>query len=213
MKNEILKRLLSSIILIPIVFFFIIKGSSFFVVFLSVIFFATSYEWHQMSKKKTYYLPGFIFLLISFISAYLFRSTWNVYEFLILIIICMFTDIGGYIFGKLFNGPKLTKISPNKTYVGVFGGFMLSIIAYSLFVRNLDVITFISYNGTITFDIFYVLTVSLISQLGDLTISYFKRKSKIKNTGNLLPGHGGLLDRIDGIIFVIPIIYLFKILN
>ena len=125
----------------------------------------------------------------------------------------MFTDIGGYIFGKLFNGPKLTKISPNKTYVGVFGGFMLSIIAYSLFVRNLDVITFISYNGTITFDIFYVLTVSLISQLGDLTISYFKRKSKIKNTGNLLPGHGGLLDRIDGIIFVIPIIYLFKILN
>ncbi len=213
MKNEVLKRLLSSITLIPIVFFFIIKGSTFFLVFLAATFFTTTYEWYQMSKKTTYYLPGVIFLLISFISAYLFRSTWNLYEFLTLIIICIFTDIGGYIFGKLFNGPKLTKISPNKTYAGVFGGFIFAIIAYTIFVQNLDVIKFLTYNEKKTPDIFYVLIVSSISQLGDLTISYFKRKFKIKNTGNLLPGHGGILDRIDGIIFVIPIVYLFKILN
>ena len=213
MKNEILKRILSSLILIPIVFFFIIKGSTFFIVFLSITFFATSYEWHQMSKNTSYYLPGIIFLLISFLSAYLFRSTWHLYEFLLLIIICIFTDIGGYIFGKLFNGPKLTMISPNKTYAGMFGGFMLAIIAYTVFVGNLDGIRYIHYNQIKPFDIFYVLIVSSISQLGDLTISYFKRKSKIKNTSNLLPGHGGILDRIDGIIFVLPIIYLFTILN
>ena len=108
MNNELFKRILSSVILIPIVFFFVIKGSIFFIVFLLLTFFATTYEWHKMSKNTSYYLPGIIFLLGSFLSAYLFRSTYHLYEFLIIILICITTDIGGYIFGKLFNGPKLT---------------------------------------------------------------------------------------------------------
>jgi len=215
MKSELLKRILSSIILIPLALYFIIKGSFFLIFFLSILFLASSYEWHQMSKKKIYFMPGIIFLLLSFISAYLLRNIYGADFFLMLIIICVFTDLGGYIFGKLFKGPKLTKISPNKTYAGMFGGFLLSVIAFTFFIQNLEIFGFVNefkdYQMKMN-DLRNVLIVSLISQLGDLIISYFKRKSKVKNTGNFLPGHGGILDRIDGIIFVVPTIYLVLIL-
>ena len=215
MKSELIKRILSSIILIPLAFYFIIKGSFFLIFFLSILFLASSYEWHQMSKKKFYFIPGIIFLLLSFVSAYLVRNIYGADFFLMVIVICIFTDLGGYIFGKLFKGPKLTKISPNKTYAGMFGGFLLSVIAFTIFIENLEIFGFVNefkgYQMKMN-DLRNVLIVSLISQLGDLIISYFKRKSKIKNTGNLLPGHGGILDRIDGIIFVVPIIYVVLIL-
>jgi len=211
MKSELLKRILSSIILIPLAIYFIIKGSFFLIFFLSILFLASSYEWYQMSKKKIYFIPGILFLLLSFISAYLVRNIYGAVFFLMPIVICVFTDLGGYIFGKLFKGPKLTKISPNKTYSGMFGGFLLSIITFTFFIENIEIFGLVNefkdYQMKLN-DFIYILIVSLISQLGDLIISYFKRKSKIKNTGNFLPGHGGILDRIDGIIFVVPIIYL-----
>ena len=121
------------------------------------------------------------------------------------------TDVGGYIFGKIFKGPKLIKISPNKTYSGMFGGFFLSIISINIFL-NYDNF-FINNNYEFTPELFLlVLLVSSVSQIGDLTISYFKRISKIKNTGKLIPGHGGLLDRVDGLIFAVPFSYiLFKL--
>ena len=112
------------------------------------------------------------------------------------------TDVGGYIFGKIFKGPKLTRISPNKTYAGMVGGYLLS-LACLLIITN-----FIDYKMT-PFRLFLItILLSTISQIGDIIISYFKRKAKIKNTGNLIPGHGGLLDRIDGIIFSVPALYL-----
>ena len=119
--------------------------------------------------------------------------------------ICIFTDLGGFFFGKLFKGPKLTKISPKKTYSGVIGSFVLplifGLIYYSYVSLNYSELTKINF-------ILLILIISFTSQLGDLTISYFKRKAKIKDTGKFLPGHGGILDRIDGLIFVIPFIYL-----
>jgi phosphatidate cytidylyltransferase len=115
--------------------------------------------------------------------------------------ICASTDIGGYIFGKIFKGPKLTKISPKKTYSGVIGGYLLSIIFYYSFI-NLQYGNEINSN-----DLVFILLISTISQLGDITISYFKRLSKIKDTGKILPGHGGLLDRVDGMIFAFPFSY------
>ena len=114
--NEIQKRIFSSLILIPIALFFIIKGSFLFTFFILICFLITLYEWHKMSKKKPYYLLGLLFLVLSFYSAYVIRTDLNssLEYFMIVLLICISTDIGGYIFGKLFKGPKLTKISPKK---------------------------------------------------------------------------------------------------
>ena len=210
MNNELIKRIFSSIILIPISFFFIIKGSFFFIFFLSILFLSASYEWIAMNKKNNLMkFLGIIFLFFSFYTAYEFRENENYKYFLFTITICIFTDLGGYIFGKIFKGPKLTKISPKKTYAGVFGSFFLPLIA-GLVVYEYQYSDQIPYKGM--YFLIIVLLISLISQIGDLIISFFKRKAKLKDTGKILPGHGGLLDRIDGMIFVFPICYLITIL-
>ena len=210
MNKEIVKRVLSSLVILPLSLFFIIQDSILFLFFLLIILFVTLYEWYQMTNSKPYLNYGIIFLLISFYSAYMLRNYENGLEiFLLIVLICISTDIGGYVFGKIFKGPKLTKISPNKTYSGVVGSFLLSIISYSIFIEYLS---HFNLNKNIVFpvnifDYIFIILISAISQIGDLTISYFKRKSNIKNTGKLLPGHGGILDRIDGIVFVFPILY------
>ena len=136
MINETFNRILSSIIIIPIALFFIIKGSFFLIFFMTTFFFVAAYEWYKMSQKKSYQIPGLIFLLISCYLTILFRGNTSseLFIFLVIILICVSTDIGGYIFGKIFNGPKINKkISPNKTYAGAIGGYFLSIIFMSLF--------------------------------------------------------------------------------
>ncbi len=125
-----------------------------------------------------------------------------------MIIICIFTDIGGYIFGKTFKGPRLTKVSPKKTYSGVIGSFLFSLIFGLIYIKYLGQTSKIL-EIDLVFIILLILFISLVSQVGDLIISYFKRKAKLKNAGKIIPGHGGFLDRIDGIIFVMPITYLF----
>ena len=208
MKNEFYKRILSSILLIPLALFFIIKGSFFLIFFLISCFFISAYEWHLMTKKIKFSLIGYIFFIFSFYSVFQLRNNLpgEYYYILLVTIICVATDVGGYLFGKIFKGPKLTKISPNKTYSGMFGGFFLTLIFTYIYINNFN---FIQTNIENTIDIFIiVLLISLISQLGDIIISYFKRLSKIKNTGKIIPGHGGLLDRIDGMIFAFPFSYL-----
>ena len=205
-NQELQKRIFSSLILIPIALFFIIKGSFLFTFFILICFLITSYEWHKMSQKKPYYLLGLLFLVLSFYSAYVIRTDSNssLEYFIIILLICISTDIGGYIFGKLFKGPKLTKISPKKTYSGVIGGYLLSIIFLNLFFNS----SYYLYPQEMTSNIFLlILLISTVSQLGDIIISYFKRLSKIKDTGKIIPGHGGMLDRIDGMIFAFPFCY------
>ena len=210
MKNEFQKRIISTFVLIPIGLFFIIKGSFFFIFFLSICFCVSSYEWYMMSKKKKYNFTGHFFLILSFYSAYLLRNFDNDEKgilFFFVIVICISTDIGGYVVGKILKGPKLTKISPNKTYAGMIGGYLLSIISIEFFTKYLKMFfnkEIFSSNETFIF----IILISSISQLGDILISYFKRLSKIKNTGKIIPGHGGLLDRIDGMIFAFPFSYL-----
>ena len=211
-NREIQKRILSSIILIPLALFFIIKGSFLYNFFISICFFITCYEWHMMTSNKKYNLLGFLFLIFSFYSAYKLRNIYGTgtrggeYAWLLgITIICVATDIGGYIFGKIFKGPKLTKFSPNKTYAGMIGGYFLSIISINIYLQNPYFIGGVELSRQ--FFVFIIL-ISSVSQLGDIIISYFKRLSKIKDTGKIIPGHGGLLDRIDGMIFAFPFTYL-----
>ena len=205
MKNELLKRIFSSIILMPLVFFLIIKGSYFFYFLLFSTFLICFYEWLSMSKNKSYFFYGFIFLLFSFYCFYKLRITPdnNYINLLLITTICILTDIGGFVFGKIFKGPKLTKYSPNKTYSGVMGSYFLSInlVTFLLIFNLLEI-------QNITKFIIFIFLISTVSQIGDILISYFKRISKIKDTGKLIPGHGGLLDRVDGMIFAFPFSYL-----
>ena len=140
------------------------------------------------------FLSTLIFLIILIESYYLDLKIYLLYSLLVAIL----SDIGGLVFGKTFKGKKLTKISPNKTISGSIGSIVFSLILIPIF-----------YNNMINFDsimlVFITIIISITSQLGDLFISYLKRKAKVKNTSDILPGHGGFLDRVDGIIFAIPI--------
>ena len=205
-KEEIIKRILSSIILLPTVLFFIIKGSFLFNFFIFICFLITTYEWLKLSKNNLLKLFGTIFIAISFYTIFNIRNEFDrdYFHLLLVVIICVSTDIGGYVFGNIFKGPKLTKISPKKTYSGVIGSFLLSLIFTNLFLEFSSNVQ----NFEFTKEMFlFILLVSFVSQIGDLIISYFKRKSKMKDTGTIIPGHGGILDRIDGVIFALPFSY------
>ena len=213
MNKELRNRIFSSIIIAPLTIYLIYKGSFIFFFFILLCYFISVYEWTLMSKKKRYFLPGVIFLTFSFINVYLLRYNFSneisLYLFFFVVITCIFTDIGGYLFGKVFKGPKLTKISPNKTIAGVIGSYLLPIFFINFFFNNFFSNFF--FNNTYIFKInifILILLVSTVSQIGDLIISYFKRISNINDTGKIIPGHGGILDRIDGMIFAIPFFYL-----
>ena len=212
MSNELKKRILSSILLTPLLLVIIIKGSIIFNLFLIIIFCVILYEWYKISKITTIYYLGIFFLIFSFYAIYNLRNYNNDYiNFLFVLIICISTDIGGYVFGKLFKGPKLTSISPNKTYSGVLGGYLFSIASVYFFFQQ----TFIFSEKKDIFFITYiiVLLISTVSQLGDILVFYFKRLSKNKDTGNIITGHGGLLDRADGMIFAFPFSYIILLIN
>tara|TARA_A100001011_G_C14318737_1_gene849341 strand:- start:6715 stop:7206 length:492 start_codon:yes stop_codon:yes gene_type:complete len=157
----------------------------------------------MMTKKKNYRVFGFLFLIFSFYTFYELSLGLSLVFFIILI--CISTDIGGYIFGKIFKGPKLTKISPKKTYAGMIGGYFLSLICLTI------ISNYINYTNIPIQFFILTLIISTVSQIGDIIISYFKRLSKIKDTGKIIPGHGGLLDRIDGMIFTFPVVYLINL--
>ena len=212
MNDESFKRVLSSIILFPVVISIIIYGSILLNLLLIICFCLVLYEWHILSKTKKYYFLGIFFLIISFYTIYKFKDLNNNYiNFLFILLICISTDIGGYIFGKIFKGPKLTTISPNKTFSGVIGAYLLSLIFIIIFFQ---ILSFYNYKNSFSYEILLlVIIISTASQLGDILISYFKRNSNVKDTGNIIPGHGGLLDRVDGMIFAYPFSYLLYLIN
>ncbi len=204
--SELNKRIFTSIILsiLSILSFFNELLLSFI---LLLILYQLYFEFYNIFNKiflkkkvKLYLILLCSLIFITSISLYVWLTFTNSISdnkiFLLLIFtITISSDIGGYIFGKLFKGKKLTKISPNKTYSGLIGAYFLSLIFTYLFFNKF-------YN--FEFIILSSLIISSISQSGDIFISYLKRKANLKNTGNILPGHGGLLDRLDGVIFSIP---------
>jgi len=211
MTKNLQTRLFSILIILPVVFTIIFDGKIIFNLFLISCFVLAVIEWINLVKKITYKYFGIFFLIISFLSAYKIRNyfednTLNQYFFFYILIVCIFTDIGGFFFGKLIKGPKLTKISPNKTISGSVGALVFSIFAAFLFSNLIDISNLPVFLNIYFYSITIIL--SIVSQLGDLSISFFKRKYKVKDTGNLIPGHGGILDRIDGMLFVFPITFL-----
>ena len=136
--------------------------------------------------------------LLSFLIVLIF-SNENIYKFFAIysLLVAITSDIGGMVFGKFFKGKKLTKISPKKTISGSIGAFVFSILLIFIFNKNFENYVFMKV-------LFFTVTVSFISQIGDLFISFLKRKANVKDTSDILPGHGGFLDRIDGIIFALP---------
>jgi phosphatidate cytidylyltransferase len=205
--RELHKRIITSISLIIILYLSFVN-----ILILSKVLFAIVFllfnEFYNIIKRilinrKNYQLT-FLFLVLLYL-IYFSVDIWLLLKtdsynskniLLFILIICISTDIGGYAFGKIFKGKKLSSVSPNKTYAGVLGSYLLSFVISLLFFNELNskfnylVITFI---------------ISTLSQIGDLFISYLKRKAKLKDAGSILPGHGGLLDRVDGILLATPI--------
>ena len=210
MKSELLKRSISSVFLISLIFLSAIINDYIFLSILFIVIILSWIEWvkiiEKIKFKKIYRIIHIILFLIYLLMAFI--VCFNVfiidkYFFLTILMICVFSDVGGYVFGKTFGGKKLTKISPNKTISGSIGSFILSYIGFFVIYLYFSDLLFVRLQ--IEALVFIPFFISLICQLGDLFISYFKRRAKIKNTGNLIPGHGGLLDRIDGSIFALPI--------
>ncbi len=215
MKN-IEKRILTSVIIFPVSIFFIIKGGSYIVSFLYAILILGNFEVFSTFKRKLSIVILDLILVTSLLAILFLRNdTTSSYVLLIwVIILTVASDIGGYIFGKYFKWKKLTKISPNKTVSGAIGSYIFSIGSVFLlgfiieFLTNIDAENFQKSRYFILAIIF-----STFAQIGDLTISYFKRLEKIKDTGKLLPGHGGIFDRIDSLMFVVITAYIFYNLN
>ena len=210
MESELLKRTISSLFLMCSVFLSAFINDY---IFLSILFIVVIFSWiewiniiEKIRLKKIYRIIHIILFLIYLLMAFI--VCFNVfvidkYFFLSILMICVFSDVGGYVFGKTFGGKKLTKISPNKTISGSIGSFILSYIGFFVIYLYFSDLLFVRLQ--IEALVFIPFFISLICQSGDLFISYYKRRAKIKNTGNLIPGHGGLLDRIDGSIFALPI--------
>jgi phosphatidate cytidylyltransferase len=195
--NNFKKRLIVSFLAFPLIYILlyqkVLSNLLILIVFLFCIF-----EWVKIFKKKNpIFFLGLIVLfafLLSVLRIYNFEE-FNL-TFLWLIVLTWLSDIGGYIFGKLFGGPKLTQISPNKTWAGAIGSIILSQFAFLIFFLNSN------YKFNINI-IFMQLFLSIIGQFGDILMSYVKRKNNKKDTSNFIPGHGGFLDRVDGLIWII----------
>ena len=209
--SELTKRFFSSIFLFTIIYLSLSHPIFLFLLLFTLSFFSLD-EFVKIFKKIFKKNKLIVLLIISILVVYMTFFSFLIWSYLIpfnkekiisvifILLICSLTDIGGYLVGKTIGGKKFNKISPNKTYSGVVGSFILPVISCYFF--------YIYLNNQFSFSlnvITVIISVSFISQLGDLLISFFKRKAKIKDTGNIIPGHGGVLDRIDGILLGLPL--------
>jgi len=211
------KRIFTSLIVFPVSMFFIIKGGNYIVSFLYAILILANFEAFSAFKRKTSIIFLDSILVVSLLSILHLRNdtTSSLILLLWVIILTISSDIGGYIFGKIFRWKRLTNISPNKTLSGVIGSLIFSIFSILLLGLICKILFQIDLSFFLKFKYFiFAVILSLSAQLGDLTVSYFKRLDKIKDTGKILPGHGGIFDRIDSLMFsiiVANILYYLKL--
>ena len=215
MNLKLKKRITTSVILFLLTIFCIFINPYVFIIAIIIVSYLSWYEtnhlinsinkgvtnWQYVAFNLTTFFYAFGIFTVSAIGLYFLLG--QVF-FLYVLSICICTDIGGYIIGKKIGGKKLTKISPNKTISGSLGSFCFSMLPLLVF-NNFDKFEYSLYSID---NFLFCLKVSLVCQLGDLFVSYFKRKAKVKDTGRILPGHGGILDRVDGIIFAVPFVFM-----
>ncbi len=214
MISNLLKRTVTSLLLIIILCFALFQSILSWKILLIFFLILCYYEFYKLFnkiiKKKFLKIISFIliFLYLYFFYSLLIMLKINYGEELILLLLtaCIFSDMGGYFVGKLIGGPKLTNISPNKTISGALGSIIFTIIGTSMFVQLLKITSLETLLFEFSFkNYIWIILMSIFCQVGDLMISYLKRKANVKDTGNILPGHGGILDRVDGIILAIPL--------
>lgn len=217
-KNGLKERLITSFILILIVLLIFFSNKYLWTMLASFVSLISYIEFDNLFSKIKKIKNNFRIyfqLLVFLYFTFLIYISFNIYDqyLLYVILICILSDTGGYFVGKTFGGIKLTKISPKKTISGAIGSVIFSIfpIIYLILTENKEFFVFQYLNENNLFYLFiFSCILSITCQIGDLIISFLKRKANLKDTGNILPGHGGLLDRIDGIIFVIPISYIMQ---
>jgi phosphatidate cytidylyltransferase len=216
MSYELRNRILTSLILTPVIFFTIYYGGVYLIALLSLIYFLSFYEIFKATKNLFFNISSSIVIIFALFSFYFLRGK-NDYSLITvywILVATFLSDIGGYIFGKIFGGKKLTKISPNKTYSGSIGSIIFCSV--SLVFLNSSQEFFLNKNLIYFYQLkYFILTIciSIVCQFGDIYVSYWKRKFNIKNTSKILPGHGGVLDRIDGLIFVLIFSFIVKIVG
>jgi len=221
MRKELQKRIFTSFILTFVLLFCLFLNKFSWLILLIIASIISFIEFNNLLKKiwKKNKLSNYLISLIFFVYLLFFiYSASQIYQksltgLIFILMICIFSDIGGYIVGKTIGGKKLTKISPNKTISGAIGSFVFSLVPLVIYLLIYKITINNDFKiSNIVLIVFLSLSISFICQLGDLLISYFKRKAKVKDTGSLLPGHGGVLDRIDGIMFGITSAFIINFL-
>ena len=213
MSYELIKRILTSLILLPVLIYVTYHSGYYFIIFLSIIYCISFYEVIKNTKSLIFNIVANSILISALFSFYYLRAdtSYHLITLYWILAATFLSDIGGYVFGKTFKGKKLTAISPNKTYSGSIGCIFFSTISlpflnlFQQFFFNEILINFYNLKYLIL-----TILISIVCQFGDICVSYWKRKMQIKDISNILPGHGGVLDRIDGLMFVLIFCFIIK---
>jgi len=206
MNKNFLLRFFSSLLLGPLVFFVVYLENYFFYLLLLFIIALAMYEALKLKVKIIKIFIFFLLIIFTLSVLQIYNLNNGKYIIIFILLLTWLSDIGGYVFGKFIGGKKIKIISPNKTYTGFLGSFVF-VQSFGFYAKSLN----ISFVNEIVLNFYFLLICTLVVILGDMLFSYFKRRCEIKDFSNFLPGHGGLLDRIDGLILLTIFVYIVKL--
>lgn len=216
LSSKLLQRTISALVIAPVFIYIIYLGNTVFLALLAIAFLISMWEWFALSKKNEYFVPcfmiGLVYISLSFASFYALRQVYDINAMWVFIGMIWFSDVGAYFIGKTIGGPKLIAIiSPNKTWSGFFGALLFPAMFGTLWIYFFGFLDeFKSYPFFYALPMAFIIGVVMgsVGQAGDLMVSVVKRMAKVKDTGALIPGHGGLLDRIDSMLLGAPVYFL-----
>ena len=206
MNKNLLLRSFSSLLLGPLVIFAVFLDNYFFYLLILVVIVTVIYETLKLKVKKIKVFIFFLLIIFTLSALQIYNMNNGKYLIIFILLLSWLSDIGGYVFGKFIGGKKIKIISPNKTYAGFIGSIVF-VQFFGFYAKSLN----ISFIDETVLSFYFLLICTFVVILGDLLFSYFKRKCEIKDFSNFLPGHGGLLDRIDGLMLLTIFVYIVKL--